>query len=226
MCGRLDYKVTLESCCILIHVPLCSIFVALLIQGHHILIDREDRKSQIRTFKDGIRWLNRGVPLMAFPEGKRSMNGRLMEFKGGLFSMAAKTKCPIVPITISHAHAVMPCNALFPVQAGRGRLHVHVHEPIDAVGRSEEELVELVRRAFLSTLPLEQHPLADEVQIMVGDDQPHQSLDRRETHHSVSLTGSSEVASPPVVQVEISLSKSPLPRTEEGTAEVVELAST
>ena len=44
--------------------------------------------------------MKKGVPLMAFPEGKRSKDGRLMEFKGGLFSMAVKTKVPIVPITI------------------------------------------------------------------------------------------------------------------------------
>ena len=97
---------------------------------------------------------------MAFPEGKRSRSGRLMEFKGGLFSMAAKTKVPIVPITISHAHAVMPGYALLPVQSGAGKLHVHVHKPINADGRTEGELAELVRQAFLSTLPFEQHPFS------------------------------------------------------------------
>lgn len=86
-----------------------------------------------------------------------------MDFKGGLFSMATKTKVPIVPISISHAHTVMPCNALFPVQSGRGKLHVHVHEPIEATGKTEEELVLLVRKAFLSTLPFEQHPKDDDL---------------------------------------------------------------
>jgi len=99
------------------------------------------------------------VPIMAFPEGMRSKDGRLMEFKGGLFSMAAKTKVPIVPITISHAHAVMPGNSLFPVQSGAGKIHVHIHEPIATTdGKSEAELAALVKEAFLSTLPFEQHP--------------------------------------------------------------------
>jgi len=96
---------------------------------------------------------------MAFPEGQRSKDGHLMEFKGGLFAMAAKTKVPIVPITLSHTHSIMPSNSLFPVQSGGGKLHVHVHDPIIAEGKSEEELVELVRASFLKTLPLEQHPL-------------------------------------------------------------------
>lgn len=96
---------------------------------------------------------------MAFPEGQRSKDGHLMEFKGGLFAMAVKTNVPIVPITLSHTHSVMPSNALFPVQPGSGKLHVHVHEAIDTAGKSEEELVALVRASFLKTLPLEQHPL-------------------------------------------------------------------
>ena len=66
------------------------------------MIDREDRRSQLRTFKEGVAYLTNGVPLMAFPEGKRSSDGRLAEFKGGIFSMAVKAGVPIVPISISN----------------------------------------------------------------------------------------------------------------------------
>jgi len=127
--------------------------------GKHILIDREDRRSQLRTFKEGVAWLNKGVPLMAFPEGMRSLDGRLMEFKGGIFSMATRSKVPIIPISVSHTHAIMPSNALFPVQSGRGKLRVHVHAAILTEGKTEEELEELVRVALLSELPMNQHPL-------------------------------------------------------------------
>ena len=123
------------------------------------MIDRDNRRSQLKSFKDGIGWLKKGVPLMAFPEGQRSQDGHLMDFKGGLFLMAVKTGVPIVPITLSHTHAVMPSNALFPVQSGAGKLRVHVHDPIDAEGKTEEELAELVKTSFLKTLPLEQRPL-------------------------------------------------------------------
>ena len=99
---------------------------------------------------------------MAFPEGRRSPDGRLMDFKGGLFSMAVKTKVPIIPITIGHANSVMPGNALFPVQTGTGKLHIHIHDAIDTEGKSDAELVELVREAFLSTLPFNQPPLDEE----------------------------------------------------------------
>lgn len=150
--------------------------------GNHILIDRQDRRSQLRTFKEGVQWLQKGVPLMAFPEGKRSKDGRLDEFKGGIFSMAVKAKVPIVPISISNTHAIMPSNALFPFQSGSGKLHVHIHEPIDVEGRSEEELVELVREALLSRMPLEQHPL-----VLQSED--HDEDDETDNHENVRMQG-------------------------------------
>mmetsp|Transcript_1717 Transcript_1717/g.2468 ORF Transcript_1717/g.2468 Transcript_1717/m.2468 type:complete len:361 (+) Transcript_1717:3-1085(+) len=133
-----------------------------LIGGKHVLIDRDDRRSQLRTFKEGVKWLNNGMSLMAFPEGKRSPDGRLMEFKKGIFSMAIKSNVPIVPISISNTHAIMPANALFPVQSGEGKLHVHVHSPITVDGKDESELEELVRSSLLSKLPLDQQTYTPE----------------------------------------------------------------
>ena len=150
------------------------------LQGDHILIDRDDKRSQLRTFKEGIGWLKQGVPLMAFPEGKRSPDGRLQDFKGGVFSMAVKCQVPIVPLSLSNTHAVMPGQSLFPVQAGQGKLHVHIHEAIDPVGKSEEELAALVKKALLSTLPLCQHPL--EVDMVDGSDTTQSALEAIGSH--------------------------------------------
>jgi 1-acyl-sn-glycerol-3-phosphate acyltransferase len=97
---------------------------------------------------------------MAFPEGMRSSDGRLKEFKKGIFSLAAKTRVPIIPITISHTHSVMPAFSLFPIQSGAGKVRVHVSDPISSEGKSEEELEILVRDTFLSNLPKCQLPIA------------------------------------------------------------------
>lgn len=134
----------------------------ILLKGNHILIEREDRRSQLRTFKEGINWLKSGVSVMAFPEGQRSPDGRLIKFKGGSFAMAAKSGATIVPITIANTHAVMPMNALFPVQSGAGKLQIHVHEPINPEGKTDEELNTLVRNAIISKLPWDQRPLPNE----------------------------------------------------------------
>eukprot|EP00529_Nitzschia_sp_RCC80_P000860 CAMPEP_0113482780 /NCGR_PEP_ID=MMETSP0014_2-20120614/23097_1 /TAXON_ID=2857 /ORGANISM="Nitzschia sp." /LENGTH=373 /DNA_ID=CAMNT_0000376311 /DNA_START=181 /DNA_END=1302 /DNA_ORIENTATION=- /assembly_acc=CAM_ASM_000159 len=163
--------------------------------GEHIMIDRDDRKSQLRTFKETIGWLKKGVPIMAFPEGQRSYDGRLMDFKGGLFLAAVKTGVPIVPITISHAHAVMPSNSFFPVQSGRGKLHVHVHDQIDTTGKKEDELVEAVRSAFISTLPAEQHPIEKPPALEDSNDGGDDSKIVAETKPTVKVTEAKEEAS-------------------------------
>ncbi|KAL3769383.1 hypothetical protein ACHAWU_008792, partial [Discostella pseudostelligera] len=130
-----------------------------LVGGEHVLIDRTDKRSQLRTFKQAITYLKNGIPIMAFPEGARSPDGRLMPFKGGIFSMAVKAKVPIVPLSLSNTHAVFPSLGFLPVQSGRDKLRVYVHDPIDVEGKSEEEIALEVRRALLRELPLDQHPL-------------------------------------------------------------------
>jgi 1-acyl-sn-glycerol-3-phosphate acyltransferase len=77
--------------------------------------------------------------------------------------LAKKTNVPIVPISISHAHAIYPGNSLFPVQRGKGKLHVHIHDPIDTSDKTEAELGELVRTSLLSELPFVQHPIKKDV---------------------------------------------------------------
>lgn len=132
--------------------------------GQHILIDRDDKRSQLRSFKQSLKCIKNGVPIVAFPEGKRSDDGRLMDFKGGLFAIAVKTGVPIVPISLSHTHAIMPGTALVPVQPGGGKLHVHVHPAIEVEGKTDADLEKLVRTALLETLPKYQHPAKAVVQ--------------------------------------------------------------
>lgn len=101
---------------------------------------------------------------MAFPEGARSPDGRLMPFKGGIFSMAVKAGVPIVPLSLANTHAVMPASGFLPVQGGAGKLRVYVHDPIGVEGKSEDEIAEEVRRVLLSQLPLDQHPLEEKAE--------------------------------------------------------------
>jgi len=132
-----------------------------LVGGEHVLIDRTTKRSQLRTFKEAITYLKNGVPIMAFPEGARSPDGRLMPFKGGIFSMAVKAKVPIVPLSLANTHAVMPGAGLVPVQNGKGKLRVFVHDAISVEGKGEEEIAREVREALLSELPYDQHPLEE-----------------------------------------------------------------
>jgi len=64
----------------LLKVPILSKSLS---ESAHLLIDRSSRRSQIKTYKDAVGWLKKGVNLCTFAEGTRSTDGRLQEFKGG-----------------------------------------------------------------------------------------------------------------------------------------------
>ncbi|KAL7520030.1 hypothetical protein ACHAWX_004781 [Stephanocyclus meneghinianus] len=125
----------------------------------NVCVDRSDRKSQLMTLKQGMKWLDDGVNLCTFPEGTRSRTNRLMPFMGGAFKMAQKAGAPVVPISIVGASKVMPSHWMFPYRPARNICKVIVHEPVESVDKTEEELNEEVRGKIIEGLPEEQRPL-------------------------------------------------------------------
>lgn len=74
----------------------------------HIMINRTDKKSQIACLKQCGVVLAEGASVLFFPEGTRSDDGRMHGFKKGAFSVAAKAKVPVVPITLVNTGDRMP----------------------------------------------------------------------------------------------------------------------
>ena len=69
----------------------------------YVPVLRGDRES-IREMMDRCRaHLARGAPVMIFPEGTRSRDGRLGSFKDGAFRLAIEAGCPVIPI-VDHRH--------------------------------------------------------------------------------------------------------------------------
>ena len=71
--------------------------------------------------------LEDGRPLILFPEGRRSADGELVEFKCGAAMLAVHTGAPIIPIHIHGAHDSLPRGAVIPTAAD---ITVHFGAPI------------------------------------------------------------------------------------------------
>lgn len=126
----------------------------------HITLDRENRKSQFQTYKTGVKYLKNNVNLITFAEGTRSADGRLSSFKNGAFRMASAVDAPIVPVSIRYAHKVHPKNYVLPMRMGRRiPASLHIGEPIETKGKSEEEIMEAVWCKIAAALPESQKPL-------------------------------------------------------------------
>ncbi len=107
----------------------------------HIFIDRsnpEKAKESINAAKDRIKG---GTSIMFFPEGTRSNDGTLREFKKGAFKFALDMDLPILPVTIVGSRNVLPARSLklFP-----GRAKLIIHDPIDITGYTEARMEELM----------------------------------------------------------------------------------
>lgn len=127
--------------------------------GGHVMVDRENRRSQVMAVKYGIQWLKDGIHLCTFPEGTRSKDGRVLPFKNGAFKMAQKVGAPVIPLSIIGSFDAHPSNWMFPRKASVSCCKVIVHEPIESTDLTEQELSDAVRVAIISGLPETQHPL-------------------------------------------------------------------
>lgn len=82
-------------------------------------IDRES--SALKAMKAVIERLERGAAVIIFPEGARTHDGRLGEFKSGFALIAKKAAVPIVPVAIVGGFECWPRTRLLP-RPGRIRL--------------------------------------------------------------------------------------------------------
>ncbi|CAH2213288.1 lysophospholipid acyltransferase family protein [Tepidibacter aestuarii] len=72
-----------------------------------IFLNRSNNRESIKAIKQGINNLRQGYSMVIFPEGTRSEDGKLGEFKPGALKLATKSKVRIVPITISGSNNIM-----------------------------------------------------------------------------------------------------------------------
>jgi len=92
------------------------------------LIDRSNRVAAIRSLSEAAAKVRGGRPLVLFPEGTRSRDGRLGEFKKGPFHLALEAGVPVVPVAISGSGRTLPPGT---VRIRPGVVTVRIAPPID-----------------------------------------------------------------------------------------------
>src|SRR5215468_4981479 len=75
--------------------------------AHFVPVDRRSRESAIGSVDRAVTAMKQGQSFLIYPEGTRSPDGRLQEFKKGTAVMAIKSGVPVVPVACSGAHRVM-----------------------------------------------------------------------------------------------------------------------
>lgn len=93
--------------------------------------DRDSIKEMVRLCHG---WLERGVPILMFPEGTRSPDAEVKAFKDGAFRLAIDfaargESCPLYPIVLTGTADTLPKHGLLVKPVARCR--VRVLDPID-----------------------------------------------------------------------------------------------
>ena len=118
----------------------------------HILIERDSVKSALKGLKRASSALQQGISVIVFPEGTRSLDGEVKEFKGGAFLLAQNSKSPLVPIGISGSFEMLPRTGWC---FRPGIMHIRIGEPISTRDLSPQEsrnLMGTVRHTIIQSL--------------------------------------------------------------------------
>jgi 1-acyl-sn-glycerol-3-phosphate acyltransferase len=124
-----------------------------------IPVDRSDRDSAITSLEQATEAIKNGQSFLIYPEGTRSPDGRLQEFKKGTAVMAIKAGVPLVPIACSNAHRIMKKREL---KVYTGEILVEFLPPIDSTRYTLEQREILNQRLhdeLAAGLPPDQRPL-------------------------------------------------------------------
>ncbi|HCX31319.1 MAG TPA: hypothetical protein DHU55_16355 [Blastocatellia bacterium] len=90
----------------------------------------------LRAMRVGAGGLRAGKILDIYPEGQRSFDGKLQEFKKGAAILAAELKVPIVPVALDGAHLIWPRKSR---RFRLAKVKVSFGEPIDTRQVAPEE---------------------------------------------------------------------------------------
>lgn len=116
-------------------------------------IDRHDHSQALKDLETAKEKMRSGIILWIAPEGTRSRNGALGEFKKGGFMVAIQTGATIIPVGIVGSEKILkPKSRDFYLDQS---VEIKVGKPIDASAytiESRDELMEEVRESIASLI--------------------------------------------------------------------------
>lgn len=136
-------------------IPLIGWNMAL---NRYVSLKRGDKASIKQMYTACEKHLREGSSVFLFPEGTRSTNGEMREFKDGAFILAKRMNVPILPLVITGSRHAVPKNSLN--YHGKSDMHIRVLDPIEPehfANKRVKELTDEVQALIRRHLPDESH---------------------------------------------------------------------
>jgi len=117
----------------------------------HVWIDRKNARKARESLTRAAATLKReNVSLVLFPEGTRSVDGTVGEFKRGSFALALEAGVPVVPVSIVNTRDVLAKHSW---NVNPGTITIVVGEPLlpeKLIDVDKKELAERIRKSVLA----------------------------------------------------------------------------
>ncbi len=108
----------------------------------HIPIDRSNPRAALTSMVEASRLVSEhGSSILIYPEGTRSMDGKLQPFKDGAALLAIKAGLPLLPVAVVGTEKILPSKGVV-IQSGD--IQLRVGDPVETAGRSRVELTEIL----------------------------------------------------------------------------------
>ena len=93
----------------------------------HVFVDNTTAAARASTIERAKNQITDGVSMVIFPEGSRSLTGKMKSFKRGAYHIARDMQLSIVPLTLNGPYDVLKRNSRL---IEPGRLELVIHDPI------------------------------------------------------------------------------------------------
>ncbi|MBR5818389.1 MAG: 1-acyl-sn-glycerol-3-phosphate acyltransferase [Alistipes sp.] len=118
-----------------------------------IVINRASAKEAMQLVHTrGLEWLKKGACVSIFPEGTRSKDGEIHNFKAGAFILAKDAGVPILPIVLDGTNTMVRNGWLM---NWRNKITIRILPPVsaeDVVNRDIKDVMTEVRDNMVATL--------------------------------------------------------------------------
>jgi 1-acyl-sn-glycerol-3-phosphate acyltransferase len=118
----------------------------------HIPVPRANPREALKVMAEAGKIIrDRGISVLIFPEGGRSLTG-LQEFREGVAYIAIKAGVPVIPVAIKGTIDILPMHS---VHVRPGPVEVRVGEPIHTAGmtlRDRTALTQTLRERIVELL--------------------------------------------------------------------------